>query len=296
MPSIDWRFAMLLDENQYKMIVDCSPNLIWRAGTDGNCDFFNKTWLDFTGRSMEQEIGSGWSEGVHPEDSANCMTIYTTAFAKREPFEMNYRLKRHDGEWRWINNRGAPFFSNDNAFLGYIGSCIDSTEQINGEKFKIMVQTDALTGVFSRQHFMQLANDEFERSERMRLNLCVAMIDIDRFKAINDEYGHQTGDEVLRHFAKSLQKNTRKFDLVGRYGGDEFVVLFANTDLHQANLAMKRLSNVLQAPLVLSDQVSLALSYSFGFAVMQQDADLAALIRIADKSMYQMKRTGNTPI
>lgn len=282
---------MILNENQYKLIVEFSPNLIWRSGTDGLCDYFNKTWFEFTGRTMDQECGNGWLDGVHPDDLDRCLDTYQTAFAKHEPFEMNYRLKRHDGQWRWINDRGVPCFGEAGVFQGYIGSCMDTTEKVLGEEMRLMAQTDGLTGLMARQFFLQQAHVELERAERFRQNLCIAMIDIDRFKSINDEYGHHIGDEVLRHFARAIRKNVRKFDLVSRYGGDEFIILYANTDLIRANLAMKRLIVELQTPLELPDQLALPVSFSYGFAVVQQDATLESLIQIADKSMYLMKKT-----
>jgi len=106
---------MILDENQYRMIVDSSPNMIWRSGTDTSCNYFNRTWLEFTGRTIEQEVGNGWTEGVHPDDFEFCVNYYLTAFEKIIAFEMNYRLKRKDGQWRWINDRGVPYFD-DKAF------------------------------------------------------------------------------------------------------------------------------------------------------------------------------------
>lgn len=282
---------MNLNENQYELIVEFSPNLIWRSGTDGLCNYFNKTWLQFTGRSKKQENGNGWTEGVHPDDLAMCMETYTSAFAKQEPFEMVYRLRRHDGQYRWLNDRGVPFYDQQNIFLGYIGSCMDTTDQVIGEQLKDMAQIDGLTGVLSRQYFYQQAGEEFERAVRFGQNLCIAMIDIDHFKDINDQHGHQIGDQVLNHFAQTLSKNVRKFDLVGRYGGDEFIVLFANTDLIQANKAMQRLAQQLETPIELPDHISLATSFSLGFAVMQQDATLDNLIHIADQTMYKMKKS-----
>ena len=99
--------------------------LIWRAGVDAKCDYFNATWLAFTGRTLEAEIGDGWAEGVHPEDFERCVKYYLDHFARREPFEMEYRLRRHDGVHRWIFDRGVPSFDASGEFLGYIGSCVD---------------------------------------------------------------------------------------------------------------------------------------------------------------------------
>lgn len=110
-------------------LLDEFPTPIWRAGPDTKCDFFNKSWLVFTGRTMEQECGDGWAQGVHPEDLNRCVSTYLAAFHAREPFEMEYRLRRHDGEYRWIVDFGRPFNDAEGQFAGYIGSCYDITER-----------------------------------------------------------------------------------------------------------------------------------------------------------------------
>ena len=117
----------------YLKIFEEFPALIWRAGLDKACNHFNKTWLDFTGRTLEQETGNGWTEGVHPEDFDFCLQTYITSFDKREAFLMEYRLKDKFGEYRWIRDFGRPFYDIDNTFLGYIGSCYDVTDNKNNE-------------------------------------------------------------------------------------------------------------------------------------------------------------------
>jgi|GEM_PF-257687 len=106
-----------------------APALIWRAGTDAKCDWFNQTWLDFTGRALAQELGDGWAEGVHAEDLGPCVKTYLEAFHQREPFDMEYRLRRQDGEYRWLMDCGRPIDSLTGEFAGYIGYCYDITEQ-----------------------------------------------------------------------------------------------------------------------------------------------------------------------
>ena len=115
-------------ENRFRSMADSAPVLIWIAGLDKLCYFFNKVWLDFTGRTLEQEMGNGWVEGVQPEDFERCLTIYSTSFDARQAFSMEYRLRRFDGEYRWILDNGVPRFDEQGSFLGYIGSCIDITE------------------------------------------------------------------------------------------------------------------------------------------------------------------------
>jgi len=115
-------------ERFFKELADFAPVMIWRASTDKLCDWFNKPWLDFVGRTMEQEVGNGWAEGVHKQDFDRCLQVYTTSFDARETFSMIYQLRRRDGEYRYILDNGAPFYRNGK-FAGYFGSCIDVTEQ-----------------------------------------------------------------------------------------------------------------------------------------------------------------------
>ena len=114
---------------EYRLLVEHSPVMLWRAGLDAKCDYFNETWLAFTGRTLEQEMGDGWAEGVHPEDFDRCVKHYLDHFHRREAFEMEYRLRRKDGEYRWIFDRGVPFTDDSGEFAGFIGSCVDVDER-----------------------------------------------------------------------------------------------------------------------------------------------------------------------
>jgi len=100
----------------YLKIFEEFPALIWRSRLDKLCDYFNKTWLEFTGRTMEQEFGNGWAEGVHPDDFNLCLQTYVAAFDKREAFLMHYRMKNKFGEYCWIRDYGRPFYDLDNTF------------------------------------------------------------------------------------------------------------------------------------------------------------------------------------
>lgn len=121
------------DDRAFRQLADNAPVLIRRAGPDKGCDWFNKPWLDFTGRTSGQESGLGWADGIHPEDRDRCMRIHSTAFDARKPFAIDYRLRRHDGEYRWIRDNGVPFFLEDGRFGGYFASGIDVTDQVERE-------------------------------------------------------------------------------------------------------------------------------------------------------------------
>jgi PAS domain S-box-containing protein len=116
-------------EKRFRLVADTAPALIWMSDIDKLCNYFNKPWLDFTGRSMESELGNGWAEGVHPEDLQRCMETYTQAFDRREEFRMEYRLRRHDREYRWVLDIGVPRFNQDRCFVGYVGCGIDVSER-----------------------------------------------------------------------------------------------------------------------------------------------------------------------
>jgi PAS domain S-box-containing protein len=108
--------------------MDAAPVMIWVSGTDKLCTWFNKPWLEFTGRTMGQEVGNGWADGIHPDDLDRCLRIYGEYFDARQRFRMQYRLRRHDGEYRWIDDTGIPRRATDGTFLGYIGSATDVHE------------------------------------------------------------------------------------------------------------------------------------------------------------------------
>jgi PAS domain S-box-containing protein len=120
--------ALKESESRFRLLADTAPVLIWMAGTDKLCTYCNRPWLNFTGRSMESELGTGWTEGIHSEDFKRRCNTYTEAFDRREEFRMEYRLRRHDGEYRWVLDIGVPRFDESRSFLGYIGVAIDVTE------------------------------------------------------------------------------------------------------------------------------------------------------------------------
>lgn len=121
-------------EERFRNMADSAPVLIWIAGPDNLCTYVNHSWLEFTGRTIDQELGNGWIEGVHREDSTRCLEVYKSAFDRHAEFEMEYRLRRADGVFRWIYDIGTPRFSSDGEFLGYIGSCLDIADRKEAEE------------------------------------------------------------------------------------------------------------------------------------------------------------------
>ncbi len=120
-------------EARFKQLADNAPVLIWQSGIDTLCNYFNQPWLNFTGRTLAQEMGNGWAEGVHPDDFEHCLDIYLGSFKAQKPFEIEYRLRCADGTYHWLLDHGIPRFGTDGEFLGYIGSCIDINTRKLGE-------------------------------------------------------------------------------------------------------------------------------------------------------------------
>ena len=124
----------------YLTLFENFPTMIWRAGTDAKVDYFNKTWLEFTGRPMHEELGDGWADGVHPEDLQRCLGTYREAFDQERPFQMEYRLRHRDGEYRFVLNMGRPFYGLDGDFAGYIGTCYDVTAKVRTEEQRLALE------------------------------------------------------------------------------------------------------------------------------------------------------------
>ncbi len=145
-------------EVQYRALADSGLALIWTSGLDKLCNYFNKPWFEFTGRTLEQEMGNGWAEGVHPMDFDQCVQTYVTAFDKRESFAMEYRLLHVSGEYRWLLDKGTPNYNINGDFVGYIGHCFDITElkqaeaevkQKNKELQELIAEKDKLFSIIA---------------------------------------------------------------------------------------------------------------------------------------------------
>jgi diguanylate cyclase (GGDEF)-like protein/PAS domain S-box-containing protein len=283
--------ALVQSRDYYLTLFDEFPALIWRSGTDAKCNYFNKTWLSFTGRAMEQEIGDGWAEGVHPDDFKACVDTYLECFAAHRPFQMEYRLRRYDGEYRWLTDFGRPFYGLDGEFAGYIGSCYDISDRKRDEAFiREMAYHDSLTGVYNRKGLQEEMKKWLAHAQRSSKKLAVFFLDVDQFKAINDRYGHKIGDAVLVGVALRLTTVVRVEDIVARIGGDEFVLLSIVNDLRDAKTIEERISRVFKSPMAYGDDL-ITIRVSVGTSIFPDDGDNEeTLLHLADTKMYQMKQ------
>jgi PAS domain S-box-containing protein len=126
--------ALIEGEERFRLVANTAPVLIWMAGPDKLCTYVNRPWFEFTGRPLETAYGDGWTESIHPDDLSECLTAFSQATERKESFKMQYRLRRHDGEYRWMLDTGLPRFNSDQSFAGYIGSCVDITDHKQAEE------------------------------------------------------------------------------------------------------------------------------------------------------------------
>lgn len=158
-------------ERRFHTMADAAPVLIWVSNTEKACTWFNQGWLSFTGRSLEQEYGHGWAEGVHPEDMPHCISVYTTCFDARQPFVMNYRLRRYDGQYRWLRDCGVPRFNERGGFEGFIGSCVDITDEKELEQTLRAAKEAAESSNQAKSTFLAMMSHEI----RTPLNAIIGM-------------------------------------------------------------------------------------------------------------------------
>lgn len=271
----------------YLTILQEFPALVWRSDPFGSCDWFNTTWLEFTGRRFEDEVGEGWTAGVHPEDLESCLRVWTGSFASRAPFEMEYRLRCHDGVYRWIRDFGRPLDGPNGEFLGYIGACYDITDlRQMAEDLAHLASHDPLTGLANRHAFEDaaaLANSAARRG----FPATVLFADLDRFKQANDRFGHEYGDRVLKEIAAALRAAVRDIDLVARIGGDEFGILLRGQEPDAVAEVEGRLREAVEHT---GRQHGLDISLSTGSAIMDGGRSASQVLAEADDRMYQAKR------
>ncbi len=282
-----WRAddAILRARDFYTTILEEFPTLIWRSGLDGQRDYFNKTWLGFTGRSLPEELGDNWITNVHPDDAPHVLRQYRNAFLARKPFETEFRLRRYDGVYRWVIDSGRPFFDLEGKFAGFIGTCLDITEKKNiEEQLRDMSYRDGLTQLFNRSFF----NEEMARVEKSRAYpVTILMVDVDELKRTNDTYGHAEGDKLLLRTAEVLRSTFRPDDIVARIGGDEFAAILPGVDASVAASIVSRLRNRLEEHN--QSYRDRPLRLSIGTATAARSMPLARVLREADEQMYQDK-------
>ena len=403
-------------EERFRVMADSAPVLIWITDANKECTYINKRWLNFRGRTLEEELGQGWLEGIHPDDSEKIHKQINGFFNERKAFELEYRVMQFDGKYRWILNRGVPRISDDGYFNGFIGSALDFTEmklqedtlrqaaavfdnttegllitdekgfikavnpaftavtgytledienktprilnsgkqdksfyeemwnsllttgkwrgeiwnrRKNGEVYPELLGISAVkdnqnntlryVGVFSDITKIKAAQDDLDflahhdwltnlpnrlmfqsrlKHSMSRIEpgkrLAILLIDLDRFKDVNDIYGHPLGDEVLQLTSIRMFQNISERDTLARLGGDEFIVLIEDLDvLEKAGRIAQELLDAIKEPFHLTNGVEVFLGASIGISIYpDQGQSVDEIFQHADAALYQAKKEG----
>jgi PAS domain S-box-containing protein len=183
-------------EERFRLSVDAAPVLMWMAGPDALCTYFNKGWLDFTGRTLAQELGNGWAEGVHPADLERCIETYMAAFNARREFRMQYRLRRHDGEYCWIIDTGVPRYEPAGAFAGYIGCGTELPSQESLEQVPAIRPFARKLSAREQQVLVLIAEGNSTKQIAQALNITYKTADSHRTNLLKKLDVHETATLV----------------------------------------------------------------------------------------------------
>jgi len=186
------------DEQQFRHMADCAPFPIWSAGTDAMRTFVNRAWLEFRGRTGEQEMGSGWTDGLHPDDRDLCLETYIKSFTSRQAFHMQYRLQRADGTYTWVEDDGRPLHQADGSFAGYLGTVTDITDRKRGI---FTPDQESVRLVFAltereRQVLVLIAEGKSTKEAAARLGISYKTADSHRSRILEKLGVHETASMV----------------------------------------------------------------------------------------------------
>lgn len=269
--------------------------------------FFNKAKIEALGYSMDEiptDVHySFFTDKIHPEDHELAMQSMLHAFKDSENiYEIEYRIQHKDGSYRWFYDRGkVTQWSDDNKPLFVVGIVFDITEkkqyeeQLEFENVRLTQENtlDSLTQIYNRRYVLEELEYRLNKHLSIVSNLSVIMLDIDDFKLINDTLGHLVGDKVLHDVAQIISEAIRGFDLVGRYGGEEFLVVLPNTEMKKAKLVAQRIVEMIADH---NFNIDRKVTISAGVASYEKDDDLTSITNRADERLLQAKRTGKNKI
>lgn len=270
-------------------------DLLCISDMEGNFIKTNKAWEDILGYSSDELEGQKLFKFVYPEDIESTLNCIKNLKKDEEITQFVNRYMKKEGGYRYIEWRAK-------AYEGTIyGSGRDVTAHIEYEKKILELSNrDTLTNLYNRRYIFERGEEIIEEYKRTESKFSVCIIDIDEFKMINDEYGHQTGDAVLKEFTKIMQENLRPYDILGRYGGEEFVIILKNIDLDQSFLVIDRVRKIIKDKKFVFYNRNINFTFSAGIVnskeIKKDKLNMDNLFEIADKRMYYAKNTGKNKI
>lgn len=283
-------------ETQFRDILEQAPIGMALLSLDGRFTRVNRAFCEILGYEPEELLKLTFTAITHPDDIQKDQDFVLRMEAGEiHSYEMEKRYICKDGRIVWGQLTGSLLSGGQGAATQVIKQVQDISKRKEVERLLILeAHTDYLTGVANRGHFIELAEQELTRSRRYERPLSLAMLDLDHFKTVNDSYGHQAGDTVLKELSRICRQVLREADVMGRVGGEEFAILLPETDGEQAFNVIERLREAIAASEVtLEEGLTLHFSASLGVAAfIPADADIGMLLKRADQALYQAKCSG----
>jgi len=293
------RDALAENEQHFRNLADNGQALIWTTDLEQRRDYVNRPWLEFTGMPREAILGDGWKTSVHPDDLADLLTAIDSAYRRQATFTLEYRLRHHSGEYRWMLVKGTPRRDSRGRFIGLMGQCLDITANKQAhDRLEHLANHDALTDLPSRSLLLERIKEAIRDRRQYGGVGGLFFVDIDAFKQINDLYGHKHGDRMLKEIARRLTALKDVDDTLARLGGDEFLVLVPRISddpelaRSKAHEMADRFRAIMQAPFQFGESQHLATA-SVGLTLFAgQVGSAEELLREADIAMYRAKENG----
>lgn len=282
-------------ENRFFLAFENASIGMALVSTDGSFLKVNKALCEFLGYTAESLLNITFQQITHPEDiAADLDHVKSILSGNVESYKMEKRYIKHDGSSVWAHLSVSLVRDETGEPLHFISQIedIDERKRLEDELLQ-QATTDPLTNVHNRRKLIEKLSDAFSLYNRYKIPVTIAMLDIDHFKSINDNYGHITGDALLRHFTDIIKGNLRDSDFIGRYGGEEFIVCLPNTDHDQAETIFKRLLSTTRDSAFMHNNNSVAFTVSIGGSIFQEsDTGIWEAIARADKAVYTAKTAG----
>ncbi len=294
------------EKNRLETIINSTQLGTWEWNIETGKTIFNERWAEIIGYKLSEldpvDINT-WTKLTHPDDLKEASKLLEMHFKKQTEFyECEFRMKHKDGHWVWIHDKGKVeiWDQNDNPILMY-GTHVDITHQKNVEEMMLDISNhDALTGVYNRRYIFNRLEKDIERYYRKEVFFSIAILDIDHFKRINDNYGHLAGDYILKSFTETISENLREYDLLGRFGGEEFIIILYDVDKEEAKEIIERIATIIRDKVFTYQDKNIKFTFSGGVSsVLEEDSErirIEELISVADKRLYKAKDAGRDKI
>ncbi len=297
--------ALAASEERFSLLAETSGDALYHLR-------FETMSYDFMSQGIEKLTGYGASEINGMSFSRLVQTIASPAsgelsrrhLAERrrrgeaEEFRADYLIRTKGGEYKWLSDHSFPWRDDQGKLLGSVGILTDITERkLMEEKLRRLATVDHLTGLYNRRHFLELAARELDRHRRYKSPFSLLVMDIDHFKLINDQHGHQAGDQVLERLCALWKEHMRASDFLGRLGGEEFAVALVESPLTRAGQVAERLRALTEDSELMVGKASLRVTISLGAAQLANSReDLSSLLRRADDALYAAKNGGRNRV